>query len=136
MTENHQAQYRIYYEDTDAGGVVYYANYLKFAERARTEFLRDFDVNQRELAEKEKILFVVKNVNMDILKPAKLDDIINIKSKVVKKFGASFVMEQEIYIKKGLEKTNICNINIKLVAVNDKFKPIRLAKFLDKMLLC
>lgn len=65
---------RVYYEDTDAGGVVYYANYLKFFERARTEWLRRLGVNQSELAVQEHRLFVVKKVEIQYRKPAALDD--------------------------------------------------------------
>jgi len=65
---------RIYYEDTDAGGIVFYANYLKFFERARTEWLRASGVNQQMLAETDGAIFVVKNANIDYHAPAKLDD--------------------------------------------------------------
>jgi len=65
---------RIYYEDTDAGGIVFYANYLKFFERARTEWLRASGVNQQILAETDGAIFVVRNANIDYHAPAKLDD--------------------------------------------------------------
>ncbi len=61
---------RVYYEDTDAGGVVYYANYLKFMERARTEWLRDAGFEQDDLREQENIIFVVRSVNIEYLRPA------------------------------------------------------------------
>src|SRR5690606_29701972 len=65
---------RVYYEDTDAGGVVYYANYLKYFERARTEWLRQLGVDQSQLAKTERRLFVVKSVEIQYRRPAKLDD--------------------------------------------------------------
>ncbi len=65
---------RVYYEDTDAGGVVYYANYLKFLERARTEWLRAGGFGQEELAHEHGVVFVVRRVEADYLKPARLDD--------------------------------------------------------------
>ena len=65
---------RVYYEDTDAGGIVYYANYLKFFERARTEWLRALEIGQQQLIEHEQAMFVVKNVQIDYHAPAKLDD--------------------------------------------------------------
>ena len=74
MTHNFNC--RIYYEDTDAGGVVYYANYLKFAERARTELLRSYAINQEVLATKHDVLFVVRSAAIELLRPAKLDDLL------------------------------------------------------------
>ena len=73
--QTHIFNLRVYYEDTDAGGIVYYANYLKFAERARTEVLRDLGVAQRELLEVEGIGFAVRRCAVDYFAPAKLDDL-------------------------------------------------------------
>ena len=71
-------QYRIYYEDTDSGGVVYYANYLKYLERARTELLRELGFAQRQLAEETGLAFAVRSLAVEYLKPAKLDDLIEV----------------------------------------------------------
>jgi len=125
----HQASYRVYYEDTDAGGVVYYANYLKFVERARTEYLRDYGVNQQELAEQDNILFVVRKVEADLIKPAKLDDLITIETSVVEQKAATIRMEQNIY----LEKTKLCTIKVQLVVINKEFRPVRMPEFLKKI---
>jgi acyl-CoA thioester hydrolase len=76
---------RVYYEDTDTGGVVFYANYLKFFERARTEWLRSFGFQQQHLAETTGAIFVVKNTNVDYLSPARLDDELRL-TVVVEKF--------------------------------------------------
>ncbi len=67
---------RVYYEDTDAGGVVYYANYLKFFERARTEWLRSFGLNQDKLQEEAGLIFVVRRALLDFVRPARLDDLL------------------------------------------------------------
>ena len=96
---NQEAQFcwpmRIYYEDTDAGGIVYYANYLKFFERARTEWLRHAGVNQQIMAEQQQAMFVVKSTSMDYHLPAKLDDQLRI-TVVVEKLGkASILFTQE-----------------------------------------
>lgn len=80
---------RVYYEDTDTGGVVYYANYLKFFERARTEWLRRLGVNQSELATRENLIFVVKDVELNYRKPARLDDLLRINSTVTRLGAAS-----------------------------------------------
>ena len=69
-------RYRVYYEDTDAGGVVFYANYLKFIERGRTEYLRALGFNQESLAKEKSLVFVVKSLSAQYLLPAYLDDMI------------------------------------------------------------
>ncbi|MCX8016802.1 MAG: YbgC/FadM family acyl-CoA thioesterase, partial [Rhodocyclaceae bacterium] len=71
-----QIPVRIYYEDTDAGGIVYYAHYLKFLERGRSEFLRSLGFAQRQLAEEAGIAFAVRALSVDYLKPARLDDLV------------------------------------------------------------
>lgn len=74
MTTHHKHGLRVYYEDTDSGGVVYYANYLKFLERGRTEFLRALGFGQRLLAEETGLAFAVRSLTAEYLKPARLDD--------------------------------------------------------------
>ena len=92
----HSMDIRVYYEDTDAGGVVYYTNYLKFAERARTELLRGFGVEQADLRDKEKVLFVVRHIVADYLNSARLDDLLEITTHVKTLKNASVVFVQEI----------------------------------------
>jgi len=75
-------QIRVYYEDTDAGGVVYYANYLKYFERARTEWLRHLGIDQSRLVTTERRLFVVKNVEIQYRRPARLDDELTIRTEI------------------------------------------------------
>jgi acyl-CoA thioester hydrolase len=85
---------RVYYEDTDAGGVVFYANYLKFFERGRTEWLRRLGVNQTQLADSAKLIFVVKNVEIQYRKPARLDDLLTIQSDITRLGRASIHFRQ------------------------------------------
>lgn len=87
---------RVYYEDTDAGGVVFYANYLKFFERARTEMLRFAGFEQDALASEQGILFVVRAVQVDYLKPARFNELLQVTSRVVESKKTSFVCAQEI----------------------------------------
>jgi acyl-CoA thioester hydrolase len=87
---------RVYYEDTDAGGIVYYVNYLKFAERARTEMLRLMDRQQQTMMEEDGIVFVVKKCELDYHAPAKLDDSLQVRSRVVEVGGASLRLEQRL----------------------------------------
>jgi acyl-CoA thioester hydrolase len=78
MTKLFSWPVRVYYEDTDAGGVVYYANYLKFFERARTEWLRGFGLDQDKLAQEEGLIFVVRRALLDFARPARLDDMLEV----------------------------------------------------------
>ena len=87
---------RIYYEDTDAGGVVYYANYLKYLERCRTEWLRAAGFDQSVLLKEHQLAFVVRRVEADYLRPAVLDDLLEISLRVEKLGGAQIVFAQTI----------------------------------------
>jgi len=94
-TLEHSLSIRVYWEDTDAGGVVFYANYLKYFERARTEWLRALGIEQRLLQEQEGIQFVVADVGLRYLAPAKLDDVLVVSARLVEWGNASLVFEQE-----------------------------------------
>ena len=87
---------RIYYEDTDAGGVVYYANYLKFLERCRTEWLRSIGHEQGNLLRDSGIAFVVRSVNLEYLKPARLDDLLTVSLEVEKISRSQIFFRQHI----------------------------------------
>jgi acyl-CoA thioester hydrolase len=88
---------RVYYEDTDAGGIVFYANYLKFFERARTEWLRAARVGQQALRDEHGAIFVVKNANIDYHAPARLDDVLNLTLSIEKLGRASVHFVQDAY---------------------------------------
>lgn len=87
---------RVYYEDTDAGGIVYYANYLKFMERARTEWLRTLGFEQDALREREGVLFAVRSVCLDFLKPARFNDLLEVSVQPAQRRPASLVLDQEV----------------------------------------
>ena len=87
---------RVYYEDTDAGGVVFYANYLKFFERARTEMLRARGFEQDELIAEQGVIFVVRSVQVDYLKPARFNEQIDVSAEVTQAKKTSFLFAQEI----------------------------------------
>ncbi len=87
---------RVYYEDTDAGGVVFYANYLKFYERARTEMLRAMGFEQDELIANEAVIFAVRSVQIEYLKPAKFNEMLNVSATLSKVKSASLTFEQTI----------------------------------------
>jgi acyl-CoA thioester hydrolase len=114
---------RVYYEDTDAGGVVYHSNYLKYMERARTEWLRKLGFSQEVLREESGNIIVVSEMDIKFVRPAKLDDLLEVNSTLIKVTGASFLFEQSI--KKMQEK--ICSARVKGVCLNAlTFKPQRL----------
>jgi len=120
----HSNNIRVYYEDTDAGGLVYHANYLKFAERARTEMLRKMKIEQLILKNEYDIQFVVKNLFIEFFKSAQLDDLLNIKSIILNISAAKIIMEQTIYKKMIV----LAKIDVTLGSVNTKGKPSRLPK--------
>ena len=105
---------RVYYEDIDAGGIVYYANYLKFFERARTEWLRELGINQANFLE-QNIGFVVRKVEMDNIASAKLDDVLNVNSTIVTLKRASLVFNQQIT---NQAKQLICTATVRVACVN------------------
>ncbi|AET90011.1 MULTISPECIES: tol-pal system-associated acyl-CoA thioesterase [Caballeronia] len=88
---------RVYYEDTDAGGIVFYANYLKFFERARTEWLRACGIDQQRLADANGIVFVVRRTSVDYTSPARLDDVIRVASRIERLGRASVDFHQEAW---------------------------------------
>ncbi len=122
---------QIYYEDTDSGGVVYYANYLKFMERARTEWLRSFSIQQDDLRERFGIIFAVRQVQIDYLLPAKFNDELVVESKVTKKGKASITFEQ--IAKRDTEI--LVKANIKIACLDaDLFKPLPMpAEIMEKL---
>lgn len=113
---------RVYYEDTDAAGVVYYANYLKFAERARTEMLRDFGIDPSALAAVEGVAFAVSRCEVDYLAPARLDDELTVRTRIVKIFAATIEAEQ--IISRGA--TECARLIVRLACVNRAGRPVRL----------
>ena len=121
----HKNNVRVYYEDTDAGGVVYHANYLKYAERSRTEMLRKYKIEQEVLKNNYSIRFIVKDLFIEYYKAAILDDYLTIKSLIIKISSAKIKMEQEIYRKNTL----LAKINITLGSINLEGKPSPLPKF-------
>lgn len=122
---------RVYYEDTDAGGVVYYANYLRFFERARTEWLRHLKVEQAQLAASTSCIFVVNEVTVKYYQPARLDDLLNVKSKIYKLGAASINFEQRI--EKNGQLLTLAKITVVSVSTIN-FKPMMMSQDLRALL--
>ena len=128
MSKEFKHEIKIYYEDTDAGGVVYYSNYLKFLERARTEMIKSFGLSNKELLEEHKTLIIVKSCNIDYVSPAKLEDKIQIYSSIESFSKASFVVIQNI----NKDENLIAKAKLKLVTVNQEGKPVKIPSILEK----
>ncbi|CAA6606282.1 acyl-CoA thioesterase [Rhodospirillaceae bacterium LM-1] len=122
MSEAHHFPVRIYYEDTDAAGIVYYANYLRFAERARTEWLRELGHPHQAMIDGPGLAFAVRRCLVDYLKPAKLDDLLNIVSLVTDVKAASLDLVQEVRRQDAV----LARLEIKLACLDNSLKPARI----------
>ncbi len=120
---------RVYYEDTDSGGVVYHSQYLNFMERTRTEWLRNLGFEQDALREEYKCIFVVKRIEIDFIKPARFNDALIVSTHLKKAMFASFLLTQSIIHQKTNEL--LCKAEIKIAAVYpDTFKPRRIPELI------
>ena len=128
MPNEFKHEIKIYYEDTDSGGVVYYSNYLNFLERARTEMIESVGLSNKKLLEEYKTLIIVKSCNIEYVSPAKLEDKIQIYSSIESLGKASFVVIQNIYKDDDL----IAKAKLKLVTVNQEGKPVKIPSVLEK----
>ena len=122
----HKFKIKIYYEDTDSGGVVYYANYLKFIERARTNLIQELGFSLKLLSEKYDSHFVVKNIHCNYIQSAKLEDELSIQTKFLEIKKASFKLEQIIY----REDKAIFESEVLMVNINSKGKPLKIPDLL------
>ncbi len=107
---------RVYYEDTDSGGVVYYANYLKFMERARTEWLRAHGFEQDALLRDQQLLFAVRTMSMEYHRPARFNDLLEVASRIVTAGGASLVFGQTIQRAGSAEL--LCSAQVKVACID------------------
>lgn len=117
---------RVYIEDTDAGGIVYYVNYLKFMERARTELLRSQGFGKQFIFDAD-LMFVVHGIKSEYLKPARLDDQLAVTAKVTKLGKAYMLMEQQVYRENKEARELLCRAEVKLTCVDKQsIKPKRI----------
>ena len=127
MAEQFSWPVRVYYEDTDAGGIVYYVNYLKFMERARTEWLRSRRIDVAELADTDRLMFTVRAIALDFLKPARLSDNLDVSVAIGRMRKASMELDQAI------ERAGevLCTGQVRLACVDvDTLKPKAMPKIL------
>ena len=113
---------KVYYEDTDSGGVVYYANYLKFIERARTNLIQELGFSLKSLSKEYDSHFVVKNIHCNYIQSAKLEDELSIQTKFIEIKKASFKLEQIIY----KDDRAIFESEVLMVNINSKGKPLKI----------
>ena len=127
---------RVYWEDTDGGGIVYYGNYLRFLERARTEWLRSLGFSQRELAEEPGVLFAVVSLNIEYRRPAKLDDELVITCEPAVEGAATIRFAQQIYRGAGaalIKDALLVEARVRVACVDARtLRPKRLPEFLAK----
>jgi acyl-CoA thioester hydrolase len=120
---------RVYWEDTDAGGVVYYANYLKFLERARTEWLSHLGLEQDHLAETAGVVFVVRRVEADYLQPARFNDRLRVSSTLAHLGNASLTLKQQVL----RDDIVLLNATVKIACVQQSgFRPARIPEFVNR----
>ena len=118
----HRFFIRVYYEDTDAAGIVYYANYLKFVERARTEMMRLFGAEHEQWRQTDGTAFIVRHASLDYLAPARLDDMLVVETRVKEIGGASILLAQDV--KRG--DTLLVAATVKIATVGRHGRPVRL----------
>jgi len=126
----HSFDLRVYYEDTDLAGIVYYANYLKFIERARTEFVRGLGIDQVALKRDRGIVFAVRRVEADYVLPAKFDDVLTVETSVIRQTGARLELAQDV--RRNAE--TLFTSTITLVALQDSGAPARIPADIRSML--
>jgi len=120
---------RVYYEDTDAGGVVYHANYLKFMERARTEWLRSIGYEQDQLLERDGIIFAVRSVQVGYHLPARFNDALEVSASLAEKGRASLTFHQEV--RRVSDSQLLCDGDIRIACVDLKrMRPTSIPKAL------
>jgi acyl-CoA thioester hydrolase len=129
----HEFNYKlkVFYEDTDAGGVVYYANYLKFFERARTDAISNIGLSNKKLLDEYGVFIIVKSCNVEYLKPAKLEDQLEIKSSIISTSNTSFKMKQKAFRDQEL----ITDCEIHLVIVDKSGRPTKIPDILKEKII-
>lgn len=131
ITEIFSLPVRVYYEDTDAGGIVYHASYLRFAERSRTEWLRQHGLDQSHLWEAYDTGFVVASCQIDYHAPGRLDDALHVTCVVSSRGRSSFVMHQQVLKR----EVALATLRVTLVCVNRELRPCRIPEALEALIL-
>jgi len=126
----HKHEYRVYYEDTDAGGIMYHAQYISWCERGRAEYLREVGLNSSAIVAEEKVMFVVRHLEADYFKPARLDDLLRVESSVKEMRNSSFLMNQSIFCQDSM----LFSMTVTIVCVDMSGRPVRIPERIRKIL--
>ncbi|KAF0675741.1 tol-pal system-associated acyl-CoA thioesterase [Profundibacterium mesophilum] len=127
---SHSFSLRVYYEDTDLGGIVYYANYLRFIERARSEWVRSLGIDQRRMKEEHGTVFAVRRLAADYLSPAHYDDMLTVNTALVNATGARLTLEQIV----RRDRTDLFTAQVTLAAIGPDGRAARLPAELRRLL--
>ena len=119
---SHLYPVRVFYEDTDAGGIVYHSRYLNYAERARTELLRELGIDQSRMMAEQDVAFAVRDCHIEFLRPARLDDLLTVRSRVLALAGASITLEQDVLRDDAL----LAALRVRVAAIRSNGRPTRI----------
>jgi acyl-CoA thioester hydrolase len=126
----HTHQYRVYYEDTDAGGIMYHARYIAWCERGRAEYLREVGLSSSGIVAEDGVLFVVRHLDAHYHKPAKLDDLLRVETGIKELKNSSFIMNQSIFCQDSM----LFSMTVTIVCVDGKGRAVRIPDRLRKIL--
>ncbi len=126
----HSHNYRVYYEDTDAGGIMYHAQYISWCERGRAEYLREVGLNSSGIVENDKVMFVVRHLEADYFKPARLDELLRVETGIKEMKNSSFIMNQSIFCQDSM----LFSMTVTIVCIDEKGRPVRIPDRIRKIL--
>ncbi len=118
----HTHEYRVYYEDTDAGGIMYHGRYINWCERGRAEYLRDIGLQSSTIFEDTGVLFVVRHLAADYLKPAKLDQLLRVETSLKEMKNSSFILNQSIFCQDSV----LFSMTVTIVCIDGNARPVRI----------
>lgn len=118
----HTCEYRVYYEDTDAGGIMYHGRYINWCERARAEYLRDIGLQSSTIFEVTGVIFVVRHLEADYLKPAKLDQLLRVETSLKELKNSSFILNQSIFCQDSV----LFSMTVTIVCIDGNGRAVRI----------
>jgi acyl-CoA thioester hydrolase len=118
----HSHEYRVYYEDTDAGGIMYHARYVNWCERGRAEYLRAVGLESSGIVEQDRVMFVIRHLEADYFKPARLDELLRVETSVKEMKNTSFLMKQSIFCQDFM----LFSMTVTVVCVDMAARPVRI----------
>ncbi len=122
MTQTHTIEYRVYYEDTDAGGIMYHSRYINWCERGRSEYLRDIGLQSSTIHQETGVLFVVRHLEADYFKPARLDELLRVETTLKELKNSSFLLNQTIFCQDSM----LFSMTVTIVSIDANGRPVRI----------